>query len=527
MVSEEVLDLADIQGAIIPGFRKDHSALIAVRMTDPAAGKAWLRERAGEVSRADEVLAHNRLFKTMRARRGSERQTPKAVWVSISFSARGLSLLRNEAEIKKAFDNPFFNGMFQRDLDDAPPSGWVLGGAAETVPDILLVVAADVSRDLAAEVRRLLATIKQTKGRGRRGLQVIGTPQLGATLPDGLKGHEHFGFKDGVSQPGVRGLASNDPLDFIEDRRLSPQDPLYDLYAEPGQVLVWPGQFVIGYQRQNGTELIKPLDPITPRAAWQRNGSYLVYRRLSQKAHLFWRFCTEQANRLTKEIGRPYSPEAFASLLVGRWPSGAPIVRTPTLDDPKLAADGNSANDFLFSQQTPSVTLADGTTAGSAFPVAHPDANGRLCPFSAHIRKVNPRDDPTDTSGLRETKTRLMLRRGIPYGPAKEPARGLEDDGVDRGLLFMSYQASIDRQFEFVTKTWANLDNSPHDSTPATGHDPIVGQNPGGRFVRIPIDEDPLHDVHIPLPAEPWIVMTGGAYFFTPAISALSGALVE
>ena len=30
-----------------------------------------------------------------------------------------------------------------------------------------------------------------------------------------------------------------------------------------------------------------------------------------------------------------------------------------------------------------------------------------------------------------------------------------------------------------------------------------------------------------PLPEEPWVVMTGGGYFFTPPISALSGALAE
>jgi deferrochelatase/peroxidase EfeB len=151
-----------------------------------------------------------------------------------------------------------------------------------------------------------------------------------------------------------------------------------------------------------------------------------------------------------------------------------------------------------------------------------PDPNGARCPFAAHLRKVHPRDDPSDTTGPTKTKTQLMLRRGIPYGPPTATRQPLDDDGEDRGLLFMAYQASLREQFEFVSKTWVNLDNSPHDSIPPTGHDPLIGQSTGLRFIRLALAEE-----QIDLPAEPWVVMTGGGYFFTPSISALAGALVE
>jgi deferrochelatase/peroxidase EfeB len=120
-----------------------------------------------------------------------------------------------------------------------------------------------------------------------------------------------------------------------------------------------------------------------------------------------------------------------------------------------------------------------------------------------------------------------MLRRGIPYGPAKDPVDLLRDDGVDRGLLFMSYQTSIAEQFEFVTKTWANRRNSPHNSEPNTGHDPLIGQSNDPRFVRLPHDEDPTRDELFDLPEQAWVLMTGGGYFFTPPISALSGPLSQ
>jgi Dyp-type peroxidase family len=526
MVDEERLELSDVQGAIVPGFKKDYSAIISLRIQDVAGCKAWLTERAPEVARADEVLAFNRLFSLMRARRGSELLQPRAVWTSISCSADGLSMLRSRAEIEAAFEDAFFDGMFQSALGDPDPSRWVTGGGPDEVPHIVVVVAADDPTDLAAELDRLAATVAGAGASGSPALQAMGPPQLGATLPGARRGHEHFGFKDGISQPAVRGSASGDPQDFVDARRLATDDPNYELFAEPGRPLVWPGQFLIGYNRQDRLDFLKPRTPFKPRVPWQRNGSYLVYRRLQQKVHLFWNFCDEGARKLSERAGREMTPEAFASLLVGRWPSGAPLVRAPIADDPALAADGDVNNDFLFSEATPAVTLADGTVPGSGLPPAQRDPDGRLCPFVAHIRKVNPRDDPTDTSGPRQTRVRLALRRGIPYGPAKDPERLREDDEVDRGLLFMSYQGSIQDQFEFVVKTWVNRSNAPHDSLPPTGHDPVIGQSGDPRFVRLPHDPDPAAD-EFSLPDQPWVVMTGGGYFFTPPISALSGALAE
>src|SRR5437764_2300237 len=103
MEEEELLELDDIQGAIIPGFKKDHAALLYLRINDRAGCKAWLAERAKEVARADEVLAFNRLYRAMRQRRRSEALAPKAVWLSISFSCEGLSILRSPEEIDRAF----------------------------------------------------------------------------------------------------------------------------------------------------------------------------------------------------------------------------------------------------------------------------------------------------------------------------------------------------------------------------------------------------------------------------------------
>jgi deferrochelatase/peroxidase EfeB len=197
------------------------------------------------------------------------------------------------------------------------------------------------------------------------------------------------------------------------------------------------------------------------------------------------------------------------------------------MNDDSLAHDDLSNNNFRFSNPTPAVNLKDGTQASSQFPAPSPDPNGRVCPFVGHIRKVNPRDDSTDSGGPNDTLRRLMLRRGIPYGPPKDRTKLFEDDGIDRGLLFMAYQGSITDQFHFVTQTWANEANAPHDSIPQTGHDPVIGQNAAGCFVRVPVDDDVSRDAQLSLPVDPWVVMTGGGYFFTPSISALAGALSQ
>ena len=48
-----------------------------------------------------------------------------------------------------------------------------------------------------------------------------------------------------------------------------------------------------------------------------------------------------------------------------------------------------------------------------------------------------------------------MIRRGTSYGPML-PEGALEDDGVDRGIIFVFAGAHLKRQFEFVKTQWLN-----------------------------------------------------------------------
>jgi deferrochelatase/peroxidase EfeB len=151
-----------------------------------------------------------------------------------------------------------------------------------------------------------------------------------------LAGHEHFGFKDGVSQPGIRGRLSDAPDDFITPRYpaapsgVGAGDQRPQLYAKPGQQLVWPGQFLLGEPRQDTENLLDsaaaPDPPNYP--TWARRGSYLVCRRLWQDVPGFWDFAASAAARAG------ITTEHLASMMVGRWPSGAPLARPTRIPTP-------------------------------------------------------------------------------------------------------------------------------------------------------------------------------------------------
>jgi deferrochelatase/peroxidase EfeB len=102
---------------------------------------------------------------------------------------------------------------------------------------------------------------------------------------------------------------------------------------------------------------------------------------------------------------------------------------------------------------------------------------GAASPLTEHIRAVAPRETAPACR---------ILRRGIAYGEPYDPGAPAGSTRAadvafphDRGLLFLSYQASIERQFEEVQRLWA---------------------------------ESSLRS---------FVVMTGGEYFFAPSLSAL------
>ena len=159
----------------------------------------------------------------------------------------------------------------------------------------------------------------------------------------------------------------------------------------------------------------------------------------------------------------------------------------PCAADPRLGNDPLHANDFVYGA----------------------DREGFACPRGAHVRRANPRDGLR--AGAKLTARHRMLRRGMPYG---EPLPdGAPDDGADRGLVFVSLQASIERQFEIVQARWLNDgDAFGLGRTP----DPIAGAIEGRARVVFG-GRPPRYATAM----RAFVTMRGGEYLFVPGIAAL------
>jgi Dyp-type peroxidase family len=517
--AEPILATQEIQGNILGGFNKDHQMLIFLKITQVAAAKQWLRTIEPYIATAAEVIKFNQLFKSTRERRYGQEGTVRSTFINLAFTYDGLKKLTPDAD--QFTDTAFKDGLHKRSasLGDPTdpsaaghPSQWVIG-AAHNVPDLLIIVGSDDQPRLEETVQWLEASLCM-------GLEVM-YKQAGEGLPGGK---EHFGFKDGISQPGIRGRLPEAPHAFLTPREAKDETTgEIDINkGKPGQDVLHAGEFVFGYPTQIGEP-----DPnreglnITPGPiavagpAWATNGSYLVFRRLRQDVKGFQSFIKSTATTLsiTNPAFAGITLEKLGAKFVGRWASGAPILNAPDRDDPKLSND----LDFEFEAADP---------------------KGLRCPFAGHIRKTYPRDMERDF-GLNEssTQTHRLLRRGIPYGKPYmggcpvHPDRLLDTvttwwDSIvknaptDRGLLFLAYQTSIERQFEFVTNAWVNNPNFPD---PDSGHDPILGQSqdPTTRDRTMVLQaENPANNASIPLPTD-WVIPTGGGDFFTPSLSGI------
>jgi Dyp-type peroxidase family len=528
---EPLLDVHDIQGDSLTGFRKDQQDFIFLAIDDVALAKAALRALVPRLSPLGDVSAFNHLFRSLRRRRGELPGTLAVTWVIVAFSATGLVKLRSAQEVAQFADKAFKLGLAARSalLGDpidptspGHPNNWLFGGSASPV-DAVLLIGADDPTSLQHTTAALLDTLTTpSAGGSAAGFRVVHIEHC-ATRRD-LPGHEHFGFRDGISQPAPRGRLSAE--EFLSPRLIDPADQRALRFARPGQPLVWPGEFVLGLERQ----AIPPADdlvalaPQQPAPPWAHNGSYLVIRRLRQDVTAFRRFTQQRAAELA---GTPpfagLTAERLQAILVGRWPSGAPLVRAPHADDPALGADAFAANDFAYVNAHPPCPLRpEAHHLADTFAPALADPAGATCPHGAHVRKVNPRDQGTDIGGPRATLRRLLLRRGMPFGDPFQ--QGAAEPG-ERGLMFACYQASIQDQFEFVSTNWANSTVKPRGDL--GGQDLVIGQSQSpstGRRRQIILTAPDGTSRTVTTDTE-WIVPTGGGYFFAPSISVVRDTL--
>ena len=106
-----------------------------------------------------------------------------------------------------------------------------------------------------------------------------------------------------------------------------------------------------------------------------------------------------------------------------------------------------------------------------------------------------------------------MIRRGTSYGPILRDGI-LDDDGADRGIVFVFAGTHLNRQFEFVKTQWLN--DGIFIGAPAE-KDPLTGSNDSSGMFTIP--QRPIRRRLPNLP--PFVITRGGEYCFAPGLRAL------
>lgn len=272
---------------------------------------------------------------------------------------------------------------------------------------------------------------------------------------------EHFGFVDDDS--------STAPPTSPQQRGV-----LYDRQLRLGEILCG---------HDNEGDFAADLDPAP--LSWLHNGSFLVVRKLRQDVAALNR-AVEAAS--TRSLPR----KTVLAKMMGR-----------TLDGEPLAAPGRTNGDFDYGD----------------------DPDGSRCPFQAHVRRANPRlGADSETPLPRGGRQPRIVRRGMGYG-APAAAGMLDDDGVDRGLVFMAYNARISEQFEVIQR-WLAGGNSSGIFSGAS--DPLLGVPEDGRTRVFRFEHDSsVHRVTLdgsstPMAdPKPFVRLEWGMYLFVPALPVI------
>ena len=215
--------------------------------------------------------------------------------------------------------------------------------------------------------------------------------------------------------------------------------------------------------------------------------SFLVLRKLEQNVREFYRAEHELAPQL-QALRRRYKITDPGALFIGRNRDGTPLAR------------GGRPLDNLFH-------------FGG-------DPEAKRCPFHAHIRKMNLRQNVTPGSGIghrADQKAAQFARRGMVYGDPRQLKAFWADwtrapkGGV--GLLFLGYMSDITMQFLMMHRLWAldpRFPTNGHDGT-----DPLfnVPREPGAPFEWT----WPRHGLRVKLKAR-FVTPVGGAYFLVPSL---------
>lgn len=384
---------------------------------------------------------------------GGWQPEPRAHAFNVAFSHSGLLALGVPADHMVGLE-AFSAGMSARSVILGDEGASAPGDWQPDIrdPDMLITV----STWEAETAERICSQLTAELGDGF----TLGAVQVAASLAEG---YEHFGFADGFSQPAVAGAATGPR---VGEGVLTRWRYWRKLAA---------GEFILGRRDEGGQTAT------APGGALGVDGTFMVVRKLEQDVRQFRAYVARQAQLSGRDA------DWIAARMVGRWHNGSSLAQHPDAPGPPPDPGGRKINHFRYQD----------------------DAAGRSCPLGAHVRRAFPRD-ALGWQGRLSMRHRL-IRRGISYGQPLQP--GATDAGEERGLMFVCFCASLERQFEFVQKQWLADGNV---FGLGDEDDPIVGGRAHSDTMVIQ-GEPPLY-----LSGLPRFVRTrGGDYFLLPGRKGL------
>src|SRR5213079_926813 len=216
----------------------------------PAAGRAWLRAMTEKVTTAAAV-------------RSGELDRR---WVTVALSWSGIRALGLDDHSLASFPEEFRQGMATRaevlGMTGANhPDHWKGGLASPDLHAIVILFARDVPE-------RERCRIEHEKFLSQcEGVEVLSSLDLEA-IPPFDYAHEHFGYRDRLSQPAIEGTG---------------------VEPTPGSgPPIKPGEFFLGYADEMGL-----VPPLPQPELLSRNGSFLAYFRMQEHVGVFRDFLAQ------------------------------------------------------------------------------------------------------------------------------------------------------------------------------------------------------------------------------------------
>jgi cytochrome P450/deferrochelatase/peroxidase EfeB len=434
---------SDIQGNIVKGFGATHASHYFIRFTDEYSGASLL----GELDRL--------------ATSGDHGAASHCLNIGLTFA--GLKSLGMPHDLVRRFPWSFQRGPSE-DERGYVPGTWPTRLTQESNRErpVHAVVSLSMRGHAASAVQqRLEQMLAERAGAWSRfdGQRIDGERSPGE---EGML--VHFGLRDGISQPKVKGVAH---------RRRDPDEA-----DSP------PGDFVLGHPNSRGGSYIGEL-PVE----WAQNGSYSAFLVVDQDVQAFH----DRAGwAIDPPIALPDADKAilYAEKLLGRRDNGRPMHAKPDVNV------GGSLDNFDY----------------WATPTEDADQRGQRCPFGAHIRRMNPRRGVV----VGVPAGRRIIRRGMPFGPGFDASR---PDDAPRGLVGHFFCGDLEDQYEFLQKVWGTGDVSAPGL--AGTRDPFAGARSGNTPFRFQWSADDSPPTTYTLTVPPLVSTRFAAYLFMPGKAGL------